>query len=262
MSEKNIEESYLECPSSVELSAWCDGEQGGDYKKHVDKCPDCYNQIQFFISVDNAVKNASIPPDNLVSNIMIACTRDDGVKRMSLRLLANANFAKKAAAALVLVAGVLFGFQFYNSSSSSQSSGSANNAGDPLADSEESGQGRLLEIREQGSQPNNSLPGSVHHVWVVNDLEKSSEILNEVIPNSCTRILQERGDNYIKYCLVLKDDQLQRLVDALGKRGWALLPEDQPPPVEPTKLTMAGREIMYSVDIVSSNQTVQGESLP
>jgi len=86
------------------------------------------------------------------------------------------------------------------------------------------------------------LPARVHHVWVVPDLGQAGAELGKLVGKK-----MEAASGTIT--MRIPDQDLQKLVDTLRSRHWALLSPNLPQPGQAEALRLTGHPVEYTMDI-------------
>ncbi|MFW6414226.1 MAG: hypothetical protein ACOCZS_02885 [Verrucomicrobiota bacterium] len=109
----NKTSTFSDCPSSLDLSAWLDGESTELDEQHLTNCRDCSEKIKCYRSVDEVLQTMSAPPTGLTEDVKAACRASNGILYMPLAHVITPQFLKSCAAVLVVVFSAVFAFQVY-----------------------------------------------------------------------------------------------------------------------------------------------------
>jgi hypothetical protein len=88
------------CPDTIELSSWHDGEGELDLEGHVKECSKCRETVEFYTKIDRALKNAPPPDAMLKTKILSACA----CEKASEPLFSFVPLLRVAAALVIIVA--------------------------------------------------------------------------------------------------------------------------------------------------------------
>lgn len=92
---------------------------------------------------------------------------------------------------------------------------------------------------------------TVRHVWVVDDADGAVETLRKSLPNQVAlNPLTTRGAARVAYRVLLRDSDVQVLVDKLSAAGFSLVSPALPQPGAVRKLLLQEKPVLYEVEFV------------
>ena len=268
------------CPSPELLSAWADGDGDASLEEHVTACPACQAVLRAYLLVDQATRKVSRPPAHLAGRIKIACRSLPPQQRLIYWSSPLLRYAAAFAVALAVLAALTAALKWDSGRGAVAVDRDPQGRGQPQKPGPVPGRGPAIagadrlhsgEAPEGAFAPesrpvilktnvdNAALPSSlrlvpprVHHVWVVDDLSRSHELLLRHLPEgtSTNRIAAGRGIG--SYQILIADGELQGLVDRLAGAGWALVSPVTPQPGRGNEIARTGRRVRYDIDFVAS----------
>lgn len=117
------------------------------------------------------------------------------------------------------------------------------------------GHGKSLPVKPVSNRLSDDrlFPRTVHHVWVVDDLEKSAGMFENSLPPDCEDMVSVPEENSLRYKVLLSDGQLRELIRELNSKGWTLLSPADFNSEKVNDLADFGREVLYAIDIVTAD---------
>jgi len=106
-----------------------------------------------------------------------------------------------------------------------------------------------------GSKTHNAryyLSNLIHHVWLVDNLEQGRQYIDNLAAQGSLEVewLEGGSSSSIKGRLLIEDRCLQKIVDEMTGKHWALLSPNLPQPGKKEKIQFLGKELVYEISIV------------
>ncbi|NOY81003.1 MAG: hypothetical protein GXP31_08355 [Kiritimatiellaeota bacterium] len=275
-----------DCPSLADLSAWLDGEHDRSLEQHVSQCGKCGRVAEVYRWIGRAVQEAARPSEGLAERIRRTC-RDDA-SRPNLTLIQGL----KIAAAVAVLGGVGFWFAQSTLVQTPQASGtlamrsSAPARVPPQSSVSSTPTPRPIRASVRGSardrvrgrvagasvrmastrgaspsgmsrrvsnRPPMLMPGHIRQVWVVPELKESSRAFLQNLPPGSRCVAQRIDGGVASFRIVLPDDRLPSLIQALAEKGYALVTPNGPQPETPIGAWRLTRQnVLYDVRFVAN----------
>jgi hypothetical protein len=260
----NVSPARQGCPNSDDLSAVIDGVLPEELAVHVDSCPACRRQVQALRLIDAAIRRRLLPPEGLAERVRARVKESRAQAGPSpsawwispaLRLAAALVVTAAALAVLIhvlertAVPAVAVGPGGTPEAAPVGAVPASGGAGSPVRlVGGPSGRG-VGGDGAAGAVSPSSLPGRVHHVWAVANVDDERDYLASILPEGSYEVSGQE-DGTTLYTITLADRDLQTLVDRLYEHKWALVSHELPQPKRPGSVALRGRSVRYSLELV------------
>jgi hypothetical protein len=95
------------------------------------------------------------------------------------------------------------------------------------------------------------MAAAVRHVWVVAEAQKTDRVLRDSLPPElATQLGALPAGRPVTLRMVLKDRELQGVVDKLSAAGFSLVSPELPQPGEARRILAVGKSVMYEAELV------------
>lgn len=265
---ENVEQTG--CPSFDDISAFMDGEADSSVREHIGSCKQCQHVLASLQILDSAVGKACQVPAGLNQRILNACNETDGQDTQSaiVPFWGRSVVRYAAAVALTLALGVAVHRTVRNSGNPGGTDAMVADAGgaNPQAGEAMTAERRAVVIDNEevapvgvtgsqmlpASQPAVSqrvLASTVSHVWGAKDLSNVKDEFASLLPKDVN--WGARSNNQAVVLQVkLTDAQLQKLVESMHAKGWALFSPQLPQPGEKARVKLTGNSVVYQAQFV------------